>query len=103
MKEMLHFFQANPRWLPLLWLVLMSLVLFIVMGADKRRARSGAWRVPEKRLFLLALLGGAAGGVLGMRVFHHKTKHWTFAWGFPALAVLQLALCLWLLWRGGGA
>lgn len=88
-------------WL-LLWPGLMSLALFFTMGADKRRARAGARRVPEKTLFLLALLGGAVGGTLGMRAFHHKTKHWTFAWGFPALAVLQLGLCAWLLWRGMG-
>ena len=99
---MIEFLTEHPRLLLPLWLALMSLVLFAVMGADKRRARKGLWRVPEKRLFLLALLGGAVGGVLGMRAFRHKTKHWTFAWGFPALALLQLGLCVWLLWRGGG-
>lgn len=86
-----------------LFLAAMSLVLFVTMGADKRRAKKGARRVPEKTLFLLALLGGAVGGVLGMRVFHHKTKHWYFAWGFPLLALLQLALCFWLGWKGGAA
>ena len=45
---------------------------------------------------VLALLGGAVGGVIGMRVFRHKTKHWYFAWGFPILALLQFALCVWL-------
>ena len=100
MRELLFFFQNHPRLLLPVWLALMSLVLFIVMGADKRRAKKGLWRVPEKRLFWLALLGGAAGGVLGMRVFRHKTKHWTFVWGFPALALAQLALLVWLFWRG---
>lgn len=100
MRDFLRFFITEPKWLLPLWLVLMSLVLFVVMGADKRRARSGGWRVPEKTLFLLALLGGAPGGVLGMRAFRHKTKHRTFAWGFPMLAVLQIGLCLWLLLKG---
>ena len=100
MREILQVFASEPQWLLPLWLALMSLVLFAVMGADKRRARTGRWRVPEKTLFLLALLGGAPGGVLGMRAFRHKTKHWYFAWGFPVLAVLQLALCLWLLVKG---
>ena len=103
MSEIVDVFTYDPRRLLPLWLALMSLVLFVVMGADKRRAKAGSWRVPEKTLFLLALLGGAIGGVIGMRVFRHKTKHWTFAWGFPILALLQLALCFWLFLRGGGA
>ena len=102
MSGIIDVFVSDPRWLLPLWLTLMSLVLFAVMGADKRRAKAGAWRVPEKTLFLLALLGGALGGVLGMRTFRHKTKHWTFAWGFPILTLLQLALCFWLFGRGGG-
>ena len=92
---------SEPLLLLPLWLAMTSLVLFSVMGSDKRRARSGARRVPEKTLFLLAALGGAVGGVLGMRVFRHKTKHWYFAWGFPAMALAQLALCVWLFLRGG--
>ena len=103
MNEIVNMFTGDPRRLLPLWLALMSLVLFVVMGADKCRAKAGSWRVPEKTLFLLALLGGAIGGVLGMRAFRHKTKHWTFAWGFPILALLQLALCFWLFLRGGGA
>lgn len=80
-----------------LLLALMSLVLFAVMAADKRRARRNMRRVPEARLFLLALLGGAAGGVLGMYVFHHKTKKPRFFLGFPLIALCQLAAMLWLL------
>ena len=74
-------------------------VTFIIYGADKRRARQGKWRVPEKTLFLLPLLGGSVGALLGMRVFHHKTKHWYFAWGVPAILLAQLALAVWLLTR----
>ena len=84
---------------PLLFLLL-NLALFALMGADKRRARLGKRRVPEKTLFLLAVLGGAPGGTLGMSVFRHKTKHWYFAWGFPILALLQIGLCVWLLLKG---
>ena len=78
------------------WLVLMSLVLLIVMGLDKNKARRGAWRVPEARLFFLALLGGGLGGWIGMRLFHHKTRHWTFALGFPLIALVQWGAVLWL-------
>ena len=75
-----------------LFVCAMSMVLFFTMGADKHYAKSGHRRVPEKKLFLLALLGGAPGGLLGMYAFRHKTKHWYFICGFWALTVLQLAL-----------
>lgn len=81
------------------WLIAINLVTFAVYGADKRRARRGAWRVPEKTLFLLPLLGGSVGALLGMRVFRHKTKHWYFVWGVPAILLAQLALAVWLLYR----
>ena len=79
-------------WLSVLWgeLALMSLTLFVLMGVDKRRARKGRWRVRERTLFVLALLGGACGGTLGMFLFHHKTRHWTFRLSFPILAAAQL-------------
>jgi len=90
MREHLPLFAA-------LWLLLWSVILFVIMGADKRRARRAAFRVPEKTLFLLALLGGAPGGLAGMELFRHKTRHWTFVWGFRILTLLQLAGLLWLL------
>lgn len=74
----------------------MSIALFVVMGIDKYKAKAGRWRVPERTLFLMALLGGALGGVVGMKVFHHKTKHRYFQYGFPALLTAQLALVVWL-------
>ncbi|MCR5663441.1 MAG: DUF1294 domain-containing protein [Oscillospiraceae bacterium] len=69
------------------------------MGFDKARAKKGGCRVPEKTLFLLAALGGAPGGVLGMRAFRHKTKHRAFTIGFPLLALLELAACAWIVFR----
>ena len=78
------------------WLLLWSLVAFIAMGADKRKARKGKWRVPEATLFLFALLGGGLGATLGMHVFHHKTKHWYFRWGLPLILLVQLVLVIWL-------
>lgn len=84
----------------LLWLCCMSLVCFLVMGSDKQRAKRGARRVPEARLFLLALLGGGAGGLLGMYVFRHKTRHLKFVIGFPLIAAAQLLAALYLLRPG---
>ena len=85
-----------------LWLLLLSLVLFFFMGRDKHLARTHRRRIPEAELFLFAVLGGAVGGVLGMRVFRHKTLHKSFALGFPALALLQLGAVLWLWLRSAG-
>ena len=80
----------SRQTLLILILTVMSAVLFLTMGADKSRAKSHCRRIPEARLFLLALLGGAVGGTLGMWVFRHKTRHWYFAFGFPLLAAIQL-------------
>lgn len=82
-----------------LYLLLINGVGFLLMGIDKRRAKRGTWRISEKSLFLPPLLGGTVGAILGMRVFHHKTKHWYFRYGLPALLVLQLALAGWLYWK----
>ena len=85
-------------WLPPLWMAVMSLLLFFTMGADKRRAIDGRRRVPEVRLFTLALLGGAPGGLRGLYRFRHKTKHWYFVVGFWTLTILQLAaLAAWVI------
>ena len=83
----------------LVWLAAINLVTFAVYGIDKAKAKRGAWRMPEKTLFLLPLLGGSVGALLGMQVFHHKTKHWYFVWGVPAILLAQLALAVWLLTR----
>ena len=89
--------SASGGWTVLLvWLAVINLLTFIVYGADKRRARKCKWRVPEKTLFLLPLLGGSIGALLGMRVFHHKTKHWYFVWGIPAILLAQIALAVWI-------
>lgn len=80
----------------LVWLAAVNLVTFAVYGIDKAKAKRGAWRVPEKTLFLLPLLGGSLGALLGMKVFRHKTKHWYFVWGIPLILVAQIALAVWL-------
>lgn len=69
-----------------------NLCAFLLMGVDKWKAARGAWRVSERTLFFLPLLGGALGGTAGMLLFHHKTQKWQFAYGFPLLAIAQLLL-----------
>ncbi len=73
-------------------LVVMNLAAFALMGIDKAKAKSGAWRIPEKTLFLVTALFGGLGGTVGMTFFRHKTKHWYFKYGFPALLVVQIVL-----------
>lgn len=74
----------------LVWLVCINLFGFLQMFADKRRAQKDKWRIPEKRLFLVAAIGGSIGSIVGMRVFRHKTKHKSFVYGMPAILVGQL-------------
>ena len=76
------------------YLAAVNLAAFLLMGADKRRARRGGWRVSEKTLFLFPALGGALGGLLGMKVFRHKTKLWYFWAGFWGLLLVQTGLGL---------
>ena len=83
------------------YLLAVNLAGFALMGIDKRRARRGRWRISEKALFLPALLGGSVGAIAGMRVFHHKTKHWYFRFGLPALLAAQAALAVVLARRLG--
>lgn len=86
----------------LCWCAVLCLVGFLLMGWDKWQARREGRRIPEKRLFLIALLGGALGTILGMYAFHHKTRHWYFKWGLPAILLLHLALA-WFAWEYGVA
>ena len=81
----------------LVYLVLVNVVAFAVYGADKRRAKKAKRRVPEKTLFLLAIIGGSVGALAGMYTFRHKTRHWYFVWGIPAILVIQIALAVWLM------
>jgi uncharacterized membrane protein YsdA (DUF1294 family) len=74
------------------YVAVMSIALMGMMGVDKRRARLGRRRISERRLLLWALLGGAAGGWIGMRLFRHKTKHRMFAVGLPVMTVLHAVL-----------
>lgn len=80
------------------YFIVLNLIGFALMGIDKRRARKNLWRIPEKTLFLAALLGGSAGSLVGMYFFHHKTRHWYFVVGMPAILILQVALPVYFLW-----
>ena len=77
--------------------IIVNVAGFAAMGIDKGRARRKVWRIPESTLFLIALIGGSIGCLVGMYGFRHKTRHWYFVWGMPAILILQTALILYLL------
>ena len=79
-----------------LYLIIVNLTGFTLMGVDKRKAIRGAWRIPEAHLFLCALMGGSLGSILGMYTFRHKTKHWYFVWGMTAILILQAVVILYI-------
>ena len=81
-----------------LYLAIVNLAGLIVMGIDKLRAKKRAWRIPESTLFVIALIGGSLGTTIGMHLFHHKTRHWYFLFGMPAILVLQIATVLILMY-----
>lgn len=92
--------MPKELWMALgVYLLAVNLLAFILMGIDKWKAKRDAWRIPEKTLFLSALLGGSVGAIAGMRKFRHKTKHWYFKFGMPAILILQLALACLLAWK----
>ena len=80
-----------------LYLLLINALGFLIMLSDKRKAGAKAWRIPEATLLTVAALGGSIGSLLGMRLFHHKTKNPRFATGIPLILALQLllAFALW--------
>ncbi len=84
--------------LPAVYLLAVNLIAFTVFGWDKRCAKRQRRRVPERTLFTLAAVGGSVGALLGMRVFHHKTRHNSFRFGIPAILLVQLAVLGLLLW-----
>lgn len=76
----------------ILYLALINVIAFALMGFDKQRAKRHLFRISEKTLFLSAILGGSMGAILGMYTFRHKTKHATFVYGMPAILSVQLIL-----------
>jgi len=74
------------------YLIVVNCLGFLAMLIDKNKARKHAYRIPESTLFLLCIIGGSIGSILGMHIFHHKTRHWYFLYGMPAILVIQIIL-----------
>ena len=73
-----------------IYLIIVNAVAFLLMHADKRKAKKKQWRIPEKVLFGSAIIGGSIGAILGMYTFRHKTKHTSFVVGMPVILILQI-------------
>ncbi len=82
----------------IIYFLITNLIGFALMGIDKRRARKGAFRIPEATLFSIAIIGGSIGSILGMLIFRHKTKHWYFKIGLPIILLIQIILIAVMFW-----
>ena len=85
----------------LLYLLLINAAAFLLMLADKVKARKNRWRIPERTLIGSALLGGSVGALLGMYTFRHKTRHLKFTLGVPAILIAQIILTVWIISKIG--
>lgn len=81
----------------IIYLIVINILAFIAMWWDKHEAKVEDWRISEKTLFALVLMGGGIGGILGMYMFRHKTKKWYFKYGFPIILFLEIIFCIYLL------
>ncbi|SFU84017.1 Uncharacterized membrane protein YsdA, DUF1294 family [Clostridium sp. DSM 8431] len=74
------------------YIVLINIITFASMGIDKYKAKKKKWRIPEKNLMTLAVLGGSIGMLFGIYFFRHKTKHKLFTLGTPVILLLQVII-----------
>lgn len=81
----------------LIYILIMNIIGFLIMGIDKAKAKKNAWRIPEKAFFIVSLLGGGLGSWFGMYTFRHKTRHWYFVIGIPAIAIIELGIMCYFL------
>lgn len=89
--------MMDPITFLIIYFIIMNIVGFAIMGIDKRKAIKRTFRIPEATLFIVALIGGSIGSIAGMQVFRHKTRHWYFVLGMPAILIIQIALLVLLL------
>ena len=82
--------------LVLLYLIIINAAAFLLMLADKLKAKRGVWRIPEATLLGVAAIGGSIGALAGMYTFRHKTRHMKFTLGIPLILIAQIALATWI-------
>ena len=82
-----------------IYFIVINLFGFFIMWLDKRKAKKGAWRIPEKTLFIVTALGGGIGTIAGMYTFRHKTQKVQFVIGFPFITILEIVTILYFIWK----
>ena len=75
----------------IIYLVIINIIGFLIMFIDKQKAKKGKWRIPEKTIFIVTVLGGGIGTVSGMYAFRHKTQKVNFVIGLPLITILEIA------------
>ena len=86
--------MMNVVNLLLSYLAAINLIGFALMGIDKYKAKKRAFRIPEATLFIVAIIGGSIGSIIGMYAFRHKTRHFSFVFGMPFILVVQIILII---------
>lgn len=81
----------------IIYMLIVNLLAFIIMFIDKRKAIKNEWRISEKFLIIIAIIGGSVGELIGMYVFHHKTKKLKFSIGVPVIIIAQIILIIYIL------
>lgn len=81
----------------IVYLLVINLIGILSMYIDKKKAKYGEWRIPEKTLLIIALLGGSIGTISGMYIFRHKTKKLKFTLGFPTILISEIVIITYML------
>ena len=84
----------------LIYFALINLLAFIMFWVDKRAAQNGQWRISEKALIIVSMLGGSVGSLVSMNIFRHKTKKMKFILGIPIILILQIAFIIYMCYNG---
>lgn len=74
----------------IIYLIIINIIGFLVMYIDKQKAKKGKWRIPEKTIFIITVLGGGIGTISGMYSFRHKTQKLHFTIGLPTITILEI-------------
>lgn len=88
---------TNYIWYFVIYLIVVNLIGILIMYIDKRKAMYGRWRIPEKTLIIVALLGGSIGCMIGMKIFRHKTQKIKFILGYPTILIAETILIIYFL------
>lgn len=79
------------------YIIFINIIAFFIVFIDKQKAKNGKYRISEKALFILALIGGSIGTYSSMLIFRHKTKKWYFMTGIPFIIIIKIIIAYYLI------